>query len=546
MTLTVGPLIRRYRGLALVLIVLPLMTLGNRASGQDVPTADDMKARVEQLEKDLQALKEQLKNQTPAKPADKDKEAKDKPKDAKEEKKPEVLIPPGEDRKLTWSWESNGLRFKSANDDFVGHIGGRLMTDQVWWTQSPQLRAPAVLPANSPLRFQTGVGPGIGDLEDGFFVRRARFMGDGTIYRMIEFKVEFDFENYNNISFDESYVGVKNLPCFDAIRFGQTHVPFGLEAYTSSRFLPMIERSPNFDAFYQEFAPGIFTNMTFLDQRVTAQNMFHRTDYFSQFNGASFGDGRYAYSGRVSWLPIYECEGRELLHLGFAYQWRNASSPLDFDGGRIPPQINPAVTDRLDLIRFRSRQSLRDAVGLQGDNARVIDTGDIIADHVQSINGELMGYWGPLWVQSELCLAYTHNAFFPDSPAATPRGNLYYYGTYAQFGWLLTGENRGYDKRFGKYDRVKPRTNFFVVKDGDGCWSRGWGAWELCYRYGYVNLNDDFVQGGSYSEHTAGLNWYWNPNIKFQLNYVNGHRVVPPGVASGTVQGLGLQAALEF
>ena len=71
-------------------------------------------------------------------------------------------------------------------------------------------------------------------------------------------------------------------------------------------------------------------------------------------------------------------------------------------------------------------------------------------------------------------------------------------------------------------------------------------AWELCYRYGYLNLNDDFVQGGSYSEHTAGLNWYWNPNIKFQLNYVNGHRVVPPGVASGTVQGFGLQAALEF
>ena len=105
------------------------------------------------------------------------------------------------------------------------------------------------------------------------------------------------------------------------------HVPFGLEAYTSSRFLPMMERSPLFDAFYQEFAPGIFTNTTFCDQRVTTQHMFHRIDNFSQFNGASFGDGKYAYSGRVSVLPIYENDGRCLLHLGLAYQWRKGSHP---------------------------------------------------------------------------------------------------------------------------------------------------------------------------------------------------------------------------
>jgi phosphate-selective porin OprO and OprP len=202
--------------------------------------------------------------------------------------------------------------------------------------------------------------------------------------------------------------------------------------------------------------------------------------------------------------------------------------------------------DRVDLIRFRARQSLRDAVGLQGDNARVIDTGDIIADHVQSVNGELLGYWGPFWLQSEACLAYTTNASFPASANETPRGNLFYYGTYVQTGYFITGENRGYDKRFGKYDRVIPKQNFFAVRDGDGCWLRGWGAWELVYRYAYVNLNDDFVDGGSYSEHTAGVNWYWNPNIKLQFNYVNGHRVTPPGTATGTVQGFGLRAALEF
>jgi phosphate-selective porin OprO/OprP len=207
-------------------------------------------------------------------------------------------------------------------------------------------------------------------LQDAFFVRRARVVGDGTIYRNVEFKIEFDFENYNSVAFDESFVGARNLPWIDTVRVGQTRVPFGLEAYTSSRFLPMLERSPLFDAFYQEFAPGVFTNTTFFDQRLTTQHMVHRIDNFSQFNGASFGDGKYAYSGRVSGLPAYEDDGRWLLHLGVAYQVRKGSSPLDFSGGSVLPGDENA-----DLVRFRARPGIRDAVGLQGDPARVVDTG---------------------------------------------------------------------------------------------------------------------------------------------------------------------------
>ena len=68
----------------------------------------------------------------------------------------------------------------------------------------------------------------------------------------------------------------------------------------------------------------------------------------------------------------------------------------------------------------------------------------------------------------------------------------------------------------------------------------------MLYRYGYVNLNDDLVRGGTYGEHTVGLNWYWNPNIKFQFNYLNGRRLAPAGAESGTVQGFALRGALEF
>ena len=85
---------------------------------------------------------------------------------------------------------------------------------------------------------------------------------------------------------------------------------------------------------------------------------------------------------------------------------------------------------------------MRDAVGLQGFNSRVIDTGDIIADHVQSVNGELMGYYGPLWIQSETCVSQVNNAVFPTTAAASKRGTLNFWGSYFETGFFLTGEPR--------------------------------------------------------------------------------------------------------
>jgi phosphate-selective porin OprO/OprP len=555
---------------AVAMAWLVLVLSGSLTRGQDArPAVDDNRARIEQLEKQVQALQAALQNQpaeparlapprplaaqTPAAKTTTGQEAKDKDKKDQDKKKAdEAPKPPqptvvGDDRTFIASWDNGGMRFRTADEAFSVHLGGRLMYDEVWWTESPNLRRSPVQPPGSPLALITGVGPGIGDLPDGFFIRRARFVADGTVFQTIDFKVEFDFENYNSIAFDESYVGARDLPFIDIVRFGQTHVPFGLEAYTSSRYLPMLERSPLFDAFYQEFAPGIFSDTTFFDQRVTTQHMFHKIDNFVQFNGASFGDGKYAYSGRATVLPVYEDDGRCLLHLGFAYQWRKGSDPADFNGGTVLTSLpNPSVSDNTDLVRFRTRPGLRDTVALQGDSARVVDTGNIIADDVQSINGELLGYCGPLWVQSEACLAHVDNAVFPASSKATRRGDLDYWGAYVQVGYFLTGDNRGYDKRMGKYDRVVPLENFFLVRDADGHIAYGLGAWELVYRFGYVDLNDDRILGGTYAENTIGLNWYWNSNIKIQANYINGQRVVPPGAVSGNVQGFGLRAALEF
>jgi len=98
----------------------------------------------------------------------------------------------------------------------------------------------------------------------------------------------------------------------------------------------------------------------------------------------------------------------------------------------------------------------------------------------------------------------------------------------------------------GKYDRVVPLDNFRWARNADGTSNYGFGAWELLYRYSFVDLTDGAVQGGTYGEHTVGLNWYWNPNIKLQMNYIYGQRSAPAPAAGGQVQGFAIRAALEF
>jgi phosphate-selective porin OprO/OprP len=249
----------------------------------------------------------------------------------------------------------------------------------------------------------------------------------------------------------------------------------------------------------------------------------------------------------VSGLPVYEDDGRYLLHLGLAYQWRKGSPPADFNGGTVLPNTpDPAVTTNTDLFRFRARPGERDAVGLQGDGVRVVDTGNIIATRAQAVNAEFMAYCGPFWVQAEATATGVSDAVFPAAAGGTPRGMLTYWGAYAMVGYFLTGENRGYDKPMGKYGRVVPRRNFALARDKDGCLKCGPGAWEVLYRYSYLDLNSDSVQGGTYGEHTVGVNWYWSPNIKVQMNYLVGQRIVPAVAASGIVQGFGIRGALEF
>jgi phosphate-selective porin len=164
-------------------------------------------------------------------------------------------------------WERlTGLTLETPNKDFTIHVGTRLQEDTVFFTQSPGLRPPAQF----------------GDLQDGTFFRRARIQTDGTFWEVFEWSTEFQFEQVREgiPQFDELFAGITKVPVLGTIRVGHQRVPQGLEGdqVSSSRAMTFLEKAPYTDAFYQNFAPGIWTGSSVLGEHLTWAAMVYRQE----------------------------------------------------------------------------------------------------------------------------------------------------------------------------------------------------------------------------------------------------------------------------
>ncbi|MCC7422429.1 MAG: hypothetical protein IT428_19285 [Planctomycetaceae bacterium] len=462
----------------------------------------------------------------------------------------------GSDPKLNANW-NNGLWFTTAKKDWNIHFGGRLQWETVFWDQPSRLTEAAPGAGGVPNASAVNATRGVGSLQDGSFFRRVRLRADGTGYELFEFALEVDFEQVNLTTFDHMWVGMKDVPFFGTIRIGQHKVPQGMEMIGSDYHLTFLERSSLSDAFWTLFGQGVWISRDFFDQNVVFQTMFHRIQPNGIFTG-DFGTGDYADTSRLTWTPLYADEGRHVVHVGGSYQWRRA----DLGASIQPGATGNAYADQERVVRFRARPELRDATGVAfpggfsafGNASRFIDTGFLGADSVHTLSPEFLLINGPFSIQAEMALVETMNARAVIPPVAgsnappvgTSYGDLFFWGGYAQASYILTGENRTYDRRMAMYDRPKVRENFYVTRDGCKKVISGSGAWEVGYRYSYVDLNDNNLQGGTMGQHTVGLNWYWNDNAKIQFNYLNISRGVQAPAFDGTVHGFGVLTQWYF
>lgn len=436
----------------------------------------------------------------------------------------------GKDLKMNAVWK-HGLWLETDDGAFKVHVGGRTQFD--------------IVTVTAPENVMNGTG-GIGPYNDGINFRRARLAIEGTFWEVLDFNCEYDFLN----TFDDEpltphrstpatvantpvptdlWITITHLPFIGNIRFGNHKPWIGFEHMTSSRFLNFMERSYQFDAFIEDgnngFSPGISMFNTYghddngmwgLGVWKTTRNIF----------GWNQGDNEWSLVGRITWLPIYQDDGRYLLHVGLGASYR------DLDDGQL---------------RLRSRTLIRNSNAVLHN---IVAIAQVQGDTQLLLNPELVANIGPLTIQSEYIHSWTSSV---NKIIRTPTQNnvnitsrtYEAQGYYVEVLYFLTGEHRRYNKKIGSFDRVIPFRNYFWVNDENHCHLFQSGAWQLAFRYSYLDLNNNGINGGQLNDFTAGINWFLNPNCKFQWNYSYGYRKVD-GTATGSYQGFGTTVRFDF
>ncbi|HEX8574578.1 MAG TPA: porin [Allosphingosinicella sp.] len=319
---------------------------------------------------------------------------------------------------------------------------------------------------------------GVSDRGLGFAseVRRARIGAEGNIPGGFGYKIEVDFAN-NEVEITDAFLTYKPSKVL-ALTLGQHNNFQSMEELTSSRFLSFMERAAFTDAFNFErriglsatwskgdliAQGGIFTDN--IEDLADAQDAVGLGDE----NDSASADARIVYAPKL---------GRTQLHLGASAHWR--------DNGDTAAS-GPAT-------RYRQRPFVHTS------NSRFLATPALRVGTESNYGLEAALVRGPLHAAAE--------AHWLSADTLTAGLSPTFFGGYAEIGWFLTGESRGY--KGGRWDRTKVRRPV-----GDG----GAGAFQINLRYDHLDLAGGAINGGRQRGYEASLVWIAQDHVRFLLNY---------------------------
>ncbi len=470
---------------------------------------------------------------------------------------PERIPAPGEPTTVLDPNQPGNIR-RGAGEPFLGQTdatGTVLDPNQVGNLQArlsalegerlPLIRLSGFLQLDDGLYSQSAASQAFfGDMQDGVGFRRARLQAIGKLTEFTGYTIEMDFAQAGRPSFADVWGEQSELPFLGTLRIGQFRMPGTMDSWTSVRHLNFLERSAPFQAMDPFRRVGIMAYAMSEDEGTswayavfgTGLTFWNGTEtVYSTFGdnrgGTQIGDnGGVSFSSRITHLLWYDepSEGRYLLHVGTGYLY----SQLGGEGttGAFAKTYRSAV-----LPEFFLGDPLgggRTAAG----TPLVLDSGRILATDFSLYHAELAFNRGSFNFQTEAMLEPINQLNGP---------TMLQYGGYMQCGWFLTGEHAAYLKQAGVFDyNVVPFTPFF----GTGRRGRmmGWGAWELAFRWSYVdmalkNLDPANQLSGSsgpppspslgiLNESTVGVNWWWNRFTRVQFNWI---RSMPNQIGSG-------------
>ena len=378
---------------------------------------------------------------------------------------------------VTASWKHNQIYFESNDGNFTMHVGGYAQFDFGGDTVNGRLR-------NISSSFADKVGI------YGAEARRVKPTLEGTLYGDFDYKVQIDFGggttpgSTTSDTLQDVWMTYYGFPCVANIRVGHFKEPFSLEELTSDEWLEFTERSQA-NAFVIANATsdrntGVMLFNTALDEHLTwAAGGFMQQSNGSGTSVQSFDDVNF--SGRITYLPWYEDNGCELLHLGVGYRhlWRS-DNPSAAQASTTSAQLGFQNTPEFHLFGLKT-----------------VNTGALQSSGVDMVDPEFALVYGPFSLQGEFIDTFLSDA---SMTYITPnlRSNANLYGWYAMGSWFITGEHRPYDRKYGVFGRPTPACNFNPA-------AGTWGAWELNARYDSIKLDDKTIYGGSEQNYTGKL-----------------------------------------
>jgi phosphate-selective porin OprO/OprP len=340
-------------------------------------------------------------------------------------------------------------------------------------------------------RYFAGTAPAA---RDTFLMRRLRLGFEGTLYKNYDYRVLTDFGTGitsgtgNNAFLQDALVNIHYWPQFQ-VQLGKFKEPLSLETLQSDANLIFVERglptqlAPNRDV-------GIQFHGEVLESRLTYQAGI--------FNGVADGgsgdvetvDNEKDFVGRLMAKPFHKMEIAPLenFSVGIAASYGR-------EDGALPSYVTPGRN------RFFSYLSGTAKAG----SPNVLAAGEHIRVSPQ-------GYW--YYRQFGMFGEYvlSRQQVQRHEAAAFRKGRFDNEAWNVAVSYVLTGEDNIFNTPVPRHP----------VSLADG----GWGAWELVGRYGELTLDDEafpsFAAAGSaraIRSWGAGINWYLNRNVKFNLDF---------------------------
>ncbi len=324
---------------------------------------------------------------------------------------------------------------------------------------------------------------------DDLLLRRMRPYLQATAARYFDFRLMFDFGQYT-ATLQDAFADIHYWPEF-RIRGGKFKEPVGLERLEDDRYIKFAERAtpsqlvPDRDLGFDlhgilfgrrlEYAVGMFGGRA--DNTAASRYADHVLNEFA---------------GRLFFHPFAGSERRSAANLGMGL------------AGTIGNESGAAL-DSFNSPGGRPFFEYSNGVSAAGTRYRIAP--------------QFNDLWGPLavlgeFVENAQTLSFSGTPGVGTAAAAPSTRTIANHAWQLTGGWMLTGE----DNSFGP---IEPRHNFDYALGA-------LGAWEVVARLDQLVIDrtafaDGFAAADASAhaalEWAAGVNWYLNRYLRFQLDY---------------------------